>query len=53
MVLLNVIVLKPGYANCEGIVTVISDRQGKVTKRNETDLIALSDVFVGNASRWL
>ena len=54
LVLLNVIVLKPCCANCEGIVTVISaiDRQDRVTKRNETDLIQLFQMYVGNASRW-
>ena len=51
---LNVILLKPCCANCEGIVTVISaiDRQDRVTKRNETDLIQLFQMYVGNASRW-
>ena len=40
---LNVTLLKPCCANCEGIATVISaiHRQDRVTKRNETDLIQL------------
>ena len=46
LVLVNVIMLQPCRVSCEAVVTVISniDRHDRITERNETDLIVLSDV---------